>query len=67
MANLKTNKGTLGRVLHRVKRHAPLLILSLALGAVAVILTQYLPRLIGQAIDELLARVRWIWSVSFPF
>lgn len=54
MANLKTNKGTLGRVLHRVKRHAPLLILSLALGAVAVILTQYLPRLVGQAIDELL-------------
>ncbi len=56
MADQKTkaNKGTLLRVLRRVKRHTPLLVLSLALGAVAVVLTQYLPRLVGYAIDEML-------------
>ena len=58
MANQRTtrntNKGTLLRVLRRIKRHTPLLLLSLALGAVAVLLTQYLPRLVGYAIDEML-------------
>ncbi len=46
-------RGTLGRVIARVKRHLPLLILSLLLGAVSVALTLYIPVLVGRAIDAM--------------
>lgn len=53
MAKNTSSKGTLRRVLRRVRRHTPLLVLSLLLGVVAVLFTQYLPRIVGFAIDRI--------------
>ena len=54
MANTTKNKGTLRRVLRRIRRHTPLLLLSLGFGVVSVALSLYLPRLVGYAIDEMI-------------
>ncbi len=51
MRERKSSSGTLRRVLSRVKRHLPLLFLSLLFGAISVALTLYIPVLVGRAID----------------
>lgn len=47
----KARKGTLKKVLHRVKRYTPGMVVSLALAAVTVIMALYIPILVGKAID----------------
>ena len=47
----KAKKGTLVKVLLRVKRYAPLIVLSVVLAALTVALTLYVPILVGRAID----------------
>lgn len=47
----KVKSGTLGKVLGRVKRYTPLLIISVLLAAVYSVLALYIPILAGKAID----------------
>ena len=54
MAAKKAPRGTLGKVLLRVKRYMPLLILSLLLTAVSVFFSLYIPILVGRAIDVMI-------------
>ena len=51
----KTKNSTLGKVLHYIRRYMALLIFSILLAALTVVLTLYLPVLIGQAIDCIVA------------
>ena len=54
MKSIKNSLGTLVKVLKYLKRYTPALILSLILAAASVILTLYIPILIGDAIDLIL-------------
>ncbi len=49
------NKGTLKKVLRYIRRHLPLLCVSVLLATVTVALTLYLPILFGNAIDCIVA------------
>lgn len=49
--NVKINKKTLGKVMKYIKPHMGLIILNLLLAFVTVVLTLYLPILIGDALD----------------
>lgn len=51
----KTKNSTIGKVLHYIRRYLALLIFSILLAAFTVVLTLYLPVLIGQAIDCIVA------------
>lgn len=51
----KTKNTTIGKVLHYIRRYLALLIFSILLAAFTVVLTLYLPVLIGQAIDCIVA------------
>ncbi len=42
---------TIGKILRYIKRHIPLVIISLLLAAVIVVMTLYIPVLIGNAVD----------------
>lgn len=53
---MKTRKHTLRKVIHYMKRHAWLLGVSILLALGVVALTLYLPILIGDAIDVILAK-----------
>ncbi|MCR4618310.1 MAG: ABC transporter ATP-binding protein/permease [Lachnospiraceae bacterium] len=61
MANTKNKpakgvtKKTIGKILKYIKKYIPLVILSLILAAVIVVFTLYIPILIGNAVDLLLA------------
>ena len=57
-----SKRSTLKKVLHRVGRHWPLLIITLLLAAVSVVLTLYVPVAVGDAIDRMLDAGR----VDFP-
>ena len=46
-----SKKTTLQKVLHRIGRHWPLLVVSLLLAALSVALTLYIPIAVGEAID----------------
>ena len=50
----KASRGTLKKVLNYLKRYTPALLLSLLLAAGSVVLTLYVPILIGDAIDLIL-------------
>ena len=50
----KASRGTLKKVLNYLKRYTPALLLSLLLAAASVVLTLYVPILIGDAIDLIL-------------
>ncbi len=54
MKSIKNSLGTLVKVLKYLKRYTSALILSLILAAASVILTLYIPILIGDAIDLIL-------------
>lgn len=57
MAKKKTSqKETIFRVLHYIRKHAVLVILSLLFAVIAVISTLYLPILTGDAIDQMIAK-----------
>jgi len=49
--NVKINKKTLGKVMKYIKPHMGLIVLNLLLAFVTVVLTLYLPILIGDALD----------------
>ncbi|MBQ8382728.1 MAG: ABC transporter ATP-binding protein [Clostridia bacterium] len=51
----KFDKATLGKVLRYIRRHLPLLCISILLATVTVALTLYLPILFGNAIDCIVA------------
>ena len=51
MKKTKTDKATLVKVLKYLRPHFPLIILTILLSVAVVILTLYLPRLTGQAVD----------------
>ncbi|MBQ9166886.1 MAG: ABC transporter ATP-binding protein [Oscillospiraceae bacterium] len=53
MADMNAQLPVLKKVLHRVRRYWPVLILSLVLAAVYVAMTLYIPVLVGQAIDAM--------------
>ena len=55
MAKTRAKRGTLPRVLRYVRRYWFLLLLSMVLAAATVALTLYLPILVGDAIDLILA------------
>ena len=55
MAKTRAKRGTLSRVLRYVRRYWFLLLLSMVLAAATVALTLYLPILVGDAIDLILA------------
>ena len=65
MADKKAPRGTIGKVLRRVRRYTPLLILSLLFTAVAVVCLLAIPILVGLAIDAMLGEGRVIWSQVF--
>ncbi|HAJ74583.1 MAG TPA: sugar ABC transporter ATP-binding protein, partial [Lachnospiraceae bacterium] len=46
----------LKRILLQIRPHMPLVLLSLALAAVSVILTLYIPILIGRGVDAIISR-----------
>ena len=48
------------KVLKYIKKYRILLLLSVILAAVTVILTLYIPILIGNAIDCIIGRITWI-------
>ena len=58
----KAQRGTLAKVLRYIRRYWALLILSVFLAAAAVVLTLYVPILIGDAIDLILGP----GQVDFP-
>lgn len=51
----KFDKATLGKVLRYIRRHLPLLCVSILLATITVLLTLYLPILFGNAIDCIVA------------
>ena len=57
MSDLKKtdSKKTIRKILRYIKRHIPLVVLSILLAAIIVFLTLYIPILIGNAVDVLLA------------
>ncbi|MBQ9838971.1 MAG: ABC transporter ATP-binding protein [Oscillospiraceae bacterium] len=55
MAKLQDQKQVLGKVLRRVRRYWPALILSLVLATVYVAMSLYIPILVGLAIDGIIA------------
>lgn len=57
MSDLKKtdSKKTIHKILRYIKRHIPLVVLSILLAAIIVFLTLYIPILIGNAVDVLLA------------
>jgi len=57
MSDLKKtdSKKTIRKILRYIKRHIPLVVLSIILAAIIVFLTLYIPILIGNAVDVLLA------------
>ena len=59
----KLDVATLKKVLYYIKRHLPLLVVSILLATVTVILTLYLPILFGTAIDSIVAPGRVNFSV----
>ena len=58
--------GTIGKVLHYIRRYMFVLVLSILLAAVTVALTLYLPVLIGQAIDCILSPGHVDFSAMSP-
>ena len=50
----KIEKGTVKRIITYIKGYRLLFLLSLLMGAVSVILSLYIPRLIGDAIDYII-------------
>ncbi len=60
MAKAKANPGTLRRVLKYIGKYKLLLPVSLTLALITVVLTLYLPILIGEAID-----VIGVWPIDF--
>jgi len=58
----KSEQGTMAKILHCLRRYRLLLLLSLLLAAGTVILTLYVPILIGRAIDLIAGKDR----VDFP-
>ncbi len=60
MAKAKANPGTLRRVLRYIGKYKLLLPVSLTLALITVVLTLYLPILIGKAID-----VIGVWPIDF--
>ena len=56
MAKQKAPSGTLKKVFSYVKRHIPLIVLSIAMAAASVGLTLYVPVLAGNAIDLIIGR-----------
>ena len=65
MADKKAPRGTVGKVLCRVRRYTPLLLLSLALTAVSVFCSLYIPILVGNAIDNMIGEGQVVWSLVF--
>ena len=65
MADKKAPRGTVGKVLCRVRRYTPLLLLSLALTAVSVFCSLYIPILVGNAIDKMIGEGQVVWSLVF--
>lgn len=63
MADKKAPRGTIGKVLHYVRRYLPLLFLSLLLTAVAVFCSLYIPILIGEAIDQMVDAGQVAWPI----
>ena len=61
-----SHPGTIGKVLHYIRRYMFVLVLSILLAAVTVALTLYLPVLIGQAIDCILSPGHVDFSAMFP-
>ena len=59
------NKTTLKLVLRHIRRYLGLLILSILLAAVTVVLTLYLPILVGQAIDEIVGAGKVDFAAMF--
>ena len=57
MSDLKKtdSKKTIRKILRYIKRHIPLVVLSILLAAIIVFLTLYIPILIGNAVEVLLA------------
>ena len=53
MKNAKPNRSTVKQILHYIKRHALLVVLSILFALATVALTLYIPIIIGQAIDLL--------------
>ncbi|MBP5184753.1 MAG: ABC transporter ATP-binding protein [Lachnospiraceae bacterium] len=51
MNKIKTNKATLVKVLKYLKPHFPLIAVTIVLSVAVVLLSLYLPRLTGQAVD----------------
>ena len=60
-----SKKTTLQKVLHRIGRHWPLLVVSLLLAALSVALTLYIPIAVGEAIDHMLGAGRVDFSALF--
>ena len=60
MADRKSNRGTLEKVLRHIRRYRLLLLLSLLLGAVSVAFTLLVPVLIGEAIDAMGTGAGWL-------
>ncbi|MBP1547331.1 MAG: ABC transporter ATP-binding protein, partial [Oscillospiraceae bacterium] len=56
MAKQKAPSGTLKKVFSYVKRHIPLIVLSIAMAAASVGLTLYVPVLAGNAIDLIIGK-----------
>ena len=53
-----SRKGTVGKVLHYIRRYWGFLAVSLILAVITVVLTLYVPILIGRAIDHIVAAGR---------
>ena len=62
----KAAPGTVGKVLFHIKKHRPLLCLSILLATVTVILTLYVPILIGRAVDAMVEAGQVDFSVILP-
>lgn len=56
MADKKINSKTVSRVLSLLKKHIPLIIISLVLATVSVVLSLYIPILFGEAIDGIVEK-----------
>ncbi|MGM9647608.1 MAG: ABC transporter ATP-binding protein [Eubacteriales bacterium] len=63
---IKYGSATPGKVIRYIKRHLPLLILSILLATVTVALTLYLPILFGNAIDCIVAPGRVDFDAIAP-
>lgn len=51
MEKKQSNKGTLKKVIKRIKRYIPMLVASIVFAAISVVMQLYIPILIGDAVD----------------